>query len=169
MSREWAVRARQFCRHFAVPRGGIVLVFGACAAVIWLWVWAFPINQPYEVVAINGRLLPQFITANRRLVTKYRPTLHVVWTPFGDTRAVGWSGCNSWSSRVQSLRSGHFALGPSYHTASICPPAAMENEHAFEAALGRVTRWRRERGELVLEGDGASIRLRPQVDAEGAR
>jgi hypothetical protein len=165
MSREWAVRAREFCRHFTVRRSMILLAFAACATIIWLCVGVFPINQPYEVVAINGRLLPLFITTNRRLVTKYRPTLRVVWTALGPTQAVGWSGCNFWNSRVQSLRSGHFALGASYHTAMSCPPAATDNEREFEAALVKVTSWRRERGELVLEGDGVSIRLRPRTAA----
>jgi hypothetical protein len=166
MSREWAARARQFCRQLAQPRSRIVFVLGACTATLWLVIETFPVNRPYEVVAINGRLLPQFITANHHLVTKYRPTLLVVWTPFGETRAMGWGGCNAWNSRVQSLWAGQFALGPSYHTALACSPSAMDNEHAFAAALARVTRWRRQRGELVLEGEGASIRLRPR--AEGA-
>jgi heat shock protein HslJ len=176
MSRGWAVSARQFCRRFVASRSGIVLVVGTCAAIIWLWVGGFPVNQSYEVVAINGRLLPQFITTNHRLVTKYRPTLRVDRTLFGETQAGGWNGCNFWNSRVQSLRSGGFALGPSYQTANACRPAALENGQAFNAALGRVTRWRRERGELVLEGDGVSIRLRPrattsdsQLDADGGR
>lgn len=163
MSREWAARARHFCRKFALLGSRMVLALGACAVIIWLLAGIFPVNQPYEVVSIDGRLLPQFITANRHLVTKYRPTLLVVWTPFGETRAIGWSGCNSWNTHVQSLLSGDFVLGPGYYTALACAPAAMENENAFKAALGKVTRWHRERGELVLEGDGTSIRLRPRM------
>ncbi|HEY1542459.1 MAG TPA: META domain-containing protein [Xanthobacteraceae bacterium] len=140
-----------------------MLALGACAAMIWLLLGTFPVNQSYEVVSIDGRLLPQFITANRRLVTKYRPTLLIAWTPFGETRAIGWSGCNSWNTHVQSLRSGQFVLGPGYYTALACAPAAMDNENAFKAALRKVTHWRRAGGELILEGDGASIRLRPRA------
>ena len=163
MSREWAAHARHFCRQFALGRSRILLALGACAAMIWLLVGTFPVNQPYEVVSIDGRPLPQFITANRHLVTKYRPTFLVVWAPFGETRAIGWSGCNSWNTHVKSLRSGHFVLGSGYYTALACSPAAMDNENAFKAALARVMRWRRDGGELVLEGEGASIRLRPRM------
>jgi len=133
---------------------------------MWLSVGRFPVNQQFVVVSINGHPLTQYITADRRIVTKYRPTFMFTWPVVGYPWASGWGGCNSWfSSRVRSLRPDRFDLGGRYQTALGCARGAMENEDEFQAALSRVTRWRRERTELFLEGNGAEIRLRPPLIA----
>jgi hypothetical protein len=173
MSREWAVRAWQFCRQFAPPRSGIVLALGVCAGFIWLSVGGFPVNQSYEIVSINGQPLPQFITPNEtlngRLIIKSpptlsRPTFSVIWPVIGHPEAVGWDGCNYWSMSIKTLRSHRFVLGSGYQTAMYCSEV-VEAKKRIDLALSLVTRWRRGRAELVLAGAGVVIRLRPPIVA----
>jgi hypothetical protein len=150
-----------------------VLALGVCAAFIWLSVGGFPVNQSYEFVSINGQPLPRFITPNEmlngRLIIKSPPTLseptfRVIWTVIGRPEAVGWDGCNYWSMSIKTLRSHRFVLGSGYQTAMFCSEV-VETKKRIDLALSRITHWRRERAELVLEGDGVVIRLRPTTVA----
>jgi heat shock protein HslJ len=160
----WAERTWRYCRQLALPRSGIVVALGVLAIIVWLSDHTFPVNQQYEVYAINGRLLPVFLEPDGRVIPKYRPTLRVTSTLFGETRVMVGSPCNPWSSSFWWLRSGLLVFGSAYQTAKGCPSdAAMKIETDFDAAIARVTRWRLERAELILEGDGVEIRLAPSM------
>ncbi len=77
----------------------------------------------------------------------------------GPQRIAGRAGCNQFFGSVE-LGTGTLRLKPEGTTRMACPPAIMEQETRFLSALGTVTTFRREAGNLLLLDSGGSVRVR---------
>jgi heat shock protein HslJ len=79
---------------------------------------------------------------------------------FADGRVTGTTGCNRYSG-TYTLDGGRLAIEPGPTTRKACAPPADAVEQAYLAALGRVSGWRVDDGDLVLLADGApALRFR---------
>jgi len=70
-----------------------------------------------------------------------------------DDRIVGWGGCNRYFATVRSGLK-YFEVGPIGSTRRICPPAVMEQEEGFFAALQKACSIRMEGAALVIDSEG---------------
>ena len=75
-----------------------------------------------------------------------------------EVRASGFAGCNRFSGAYQ-LAGARLAFGALVSTRMACEHG-MGVEGRYLDALGRVTGWSVESGELVLRGSGAALRFR---------
>jgi heat shock protein HslJ len=94
------------------------------------------------------------------VVDRLRSTLAID----ADSRAFGNGGCNRFTGTAR-IDGAAVSFGPLASTRRMCPPAIMDQEQRFMAALGRVKRWSREGDLLRLYGDEADteplLRLTP--------
>ena len=74
-------------------------------------------------------------------------------------RAVGSTGCNRWFSSAL-LADATVRFGPAGSTRRACPPAVMEQESKFLAALLAAHSWRRDGDKLLLIDDAGDTRMR---------
>ncbi len=74
------------------------------------------------------------------------------------SRAVGYSGCNSYSGAYK-LEGSMLTFGPTASTKMFCEPV-QALEDSYLKALGAVSSWQLSDGELTLRGDGAELRFR---------
>lgn len=110
---------------------------------------SFPLDRELQVAAVNGQS-----------VTGRMPTF-MVRGEGGVLTGSGSTACNRWSAAIALRGADGLAVGPVRTTRMACAGDATETERAFLAALQRVNRWRYEGSVLVLEGQGASLRLVP--------
>ena len=76
-----------------------------------------------------------------------------------DDRIVGWGGCNRYFATVRSGLK-YFEVGPIGSTRRICPPAVMEQEEGFFAALQKARSIRMEGAALVIDSEGTKKPLK---------
>ena len=81
-------------------------------------------------------------------------------------RVSGTGGCNRYFGPV-TIDGGALAFGPLAGTKMACPPAIMDQEQRFLAALAKVTRFETRNGLLYLFGDGSAPLLRFSRRREG--
>jgi putative lipoprotein len=74
-------------------------------------------------------------------------------------RIVGWGGCNRYFATVRSGFK-YFEVGPIGSTRRICPPAVMEQEERFFAALQKARGIRMEGADLVIDSEEAQKPLK---------
>ena len=134
------------------------MIRGLVALIFALLAWPalaqdgplFPVDQSYKVLTISGF---DVRTKGLSLTVTHKG---------GDYRAAGQAGCNTWSSAVV-LRSKEIDFVDIATTKKMCGKPAMDAQEAFVNALRQVNRWRLDRNGLVIEGDAASLLLKPGV------
>ena len=110
----------------------------------------FPVDQSYKVLTISGY---DVRTKGLSLTVTHKG---------GDYKAGGQAGCNTWTSGVV-LRTKEIDFVNVAITKKVCGKAEMAAEEAFVSSLRQVNRWRLDREGLVMEGDAASLLLKPGV------
>jgi putative lipoprotein len=74
-------------------------------------------------------------------------------------RIAGHTACNRYFGGLE-LGDGTIRLKPAGTTRMACPPAVMDQESRFLAALGAATGFRAEGGKLLLLDEGGRVRVR---------
>ena len=95
----------------------------------------FPVGKSYKAISISG-----FDVQNKGL------SMTVSGDPKGDMRGSGSAGCNSWNATV-ILRDEQLDF--------------TNIEDAFLSSLRSAKRWRIDGDKLIIEGDAASLMLKP--------
>jgi heat shock protein HslJ len=110
----------------------------------------FPVDRSYKVVTISGY---DVRTKGLSMTVTHKG---------GDYRAAGQAGCNTWTSAVV-LRTKEIDFVDIATTKKMCGKPAMDTQEAFISALRQANRWRLDRNGLTIEGDAASLVLKPGV------
>ena len=110
----------------------------------------FPINRQFIAISLNGQPF------NQERFTQL-PTLEIKRSAFLRLRASGNGGCNSWYVDVKLPADKSIAWGNGSQTAVAC--RARETEAKYLRALRAATRWRTEKGVLILEDDTDVLRF----------
>ncbi|WP_458760200.1 META domain-containing protein [Afipia sp. TerB] len=76
-----------------------------------------------------------------------------------DGKVTGTGGCNRYMGRA-ILKGDAITFGPMAGTRMACPPAVMDQENKFHAALETVRSWRIEQGRLLLLDSSGNVALR---------
>ena len=112
----------------------------------------FPIHDRYVVAALDGH----HFGADASLTVKRRMADNSLY-------AEGDAGCGWWVAAVELGARNAFRVVGVQSASLECPHANLEK--AFLAALKKVTRWRLEGRNLLLEGNGVRLRLDPRPAA----
>ncbi len=101
-------------------------------------------------VLLSGIAVPQDVVVTWPSVT------------FSEGRVAGTTGCNRYMGAYE-VDGDSLAFGPIATTMMACPPPADAVERAYVAALARVTGWRLDGDQLVLElgEDDEPLRFAP--------
>jgi len=109
----------------------------------------FPMDQSYKAISISG-----FDVQNKGL------SMTVSGDPKGDMRGSGSAGCNSWNATV-ILHDDQLDFTNIVTTRKLCAKPTMTAEDAFLSSLRSAKRWRIDGDKLIIEGDAASLMLKP--------
>jgi putative lipoprotein len=109
----------------------------------------FPVGKSYKAISISG-----FDVQNKGL------SMTVSGDPKGDMRGSGSAGCNSWNATV-ILRDEQLDFTNIVTTRKLCAKPTMTAEDAFRSSLRSAKRWRIDGDKLIIEGDAASLMLKP--------
>jgi len=110
----------------------------------------FPINRTFIAISLNGQPFnPERFTQLATLEIKRWRLLQF--------RASGNGGCNSWYSDVRLAADKSIAWGNGAQTTVRC--RAYETEAKYLRALHAATRWRTDKGVLILENDTDVVRF----------
>ena len=109
----------------------------------------FPVGKSYKAISISG-----FDVQNKGL------SMTVSGDPKGDMRGSGSAGCNSWNATV-ILRDEQLDFTNIVTTRKLCAKPTMTAEDAFLSSLRSAKRWRFDGDKLIIEGDAASLMLKP--------
>jgi len=109
----------------------------------------FPVDKSYKAISISG-----FDVQNKGL------SMTVSRDPKGDMRGSGSAGCNSWNATV-ILRDEQLDFTNIVMTRKLCAKPTMTAEDAFRSSLRSAKRWRIDGDKLIIEGDAASLMLKP--------
>ena len=109
----------------------------------------FPVGKSYKAISISG-----FDVQNKGL------SMTVSGDPKGDMRGSGSAGCNSWNATV-ILRDEQLDFTSIVTTRKLCAKPTMTAEDAFRSSLRSAKRWRIDGDKLIIEGDAASLMLKP--------
>ena len=109
----------------------------------------FPVDKSYKAISISG-----FDVQNKGL------SMTVSGDPKGDMRGSGSAGCNSWNATVL-LRDEQLDFANIVTTKKSCAKPTMIAEDAFLSSLRSAKRWRIDGDKLIIEGDAASLMLKP--------
>ena len=109
----------------------------------------FPVDKSYKAISISG-----FDVQNKGL------SMTVSGDPKGDMRGSGSAGCNSWNATV-ILRDEQLDFTNIVTTRKLCAKPTMTAEDAFRSSLRSAKRWRIDGDKLIIEGDAASLMLKP--------
>jgi len=109
----------------------------------------FPVDKSYKAISISG-----FDVQNKGL------SMTVSRDPKGDMRGSGSAGCNSWNATV-ILRDEQLDFTSIVTTRKLCAKPTMTAEDAFRSSLRSAKRWRIDGDKLIIEGDAASLMLKP--------
>jgi putative lipoprotein len=95
---------------------------------------------------LNGRWLAESIR-NRRVIGDPKTLIEIA----ADGKVTGSGGCNRISGKA-TVDGAHISFGPMISTKMACPPAVMDQESKFLAALGDTRLWRidEQRDRLIL-------------------
>jgi heat shock protein HslJ len=134
-----------------MTRGLAVLLFALLAWPALAQVEpVFPVDRSYKVLTISGY---DVRTKGLSITVTHKG---------GDYRAGGQAGCNTWTSAVV-LRTKEIDFVDISTTKKTCGKPAMDTQEAFLSALRQANRWRLDREGLTIEGDAASLVLKPGV------
>ena len=109
----------------------------------------FPVDKSFKAISISG-----FDVQNKGL------SMTVSGDPKGDMRGSGSAGCNSWNATV-ILRDEQLDFTNIVTTRKLCAKPTMTAEDAFRSSLRSAKRWRIDGDKLIIEGDAASLMLKP--------
>jgi heat shock protein HslJ len=137
--------------------GAICVLAGVFLFGMWL-TWpefpynstGFPISRKFIAISLNGQAF------NHERSTQL-PTLEIKRSPLLQFRASGSGGCNSWYSDVKLAADNSISWGRGTQTAVRC--RAFETEAKYLHALHAATRWRTEKGILILDNDTDVLRF----------
>ncbi len=101
-------------------------------------------------IGLDGKWLAEDINGGG-VIDRLQTTLEVS----ADGAVSGSGGCNRFAGQAK-ISSESISFGPLAATEMMCPPATMDQEHKFFAALGKVAGWRIDqmRQKLVLTDAG---------------
>jgi len=109
----------------------------------------FPVEQRFVVSYLNG----QDFAAKSLTFTVRRDQGRGM-------RGTGFSGCNTWSARVEIVDD-RFTMSEIGSTRKFCHRDRMKTEMEFLTILKSLTRWSMDGRTLVLTGDNATLLLVP--------
>ena len=132
------------------------LLAGLLAPLVWAGAALaetarFPFEQRFVVTYLNGQDV-----AARSL------TFAVRRDPGGrGGRGTGYSGCSTWTARVDVGDAGRVSVSEVGTTRKFCHRDRIRTEREFLAILRSLDRWRMDGRNLVLRGDRATLVLSP--------